>query len=241
MLNDSKSEEKMVSGGNSALILVDIQHDFLSPDGTLAVPNADEIMPTAYGLLDIPWKTVIASQDFHPPGHLSFASTHNAQPFTQLKIQSPDDQSKTDTIDLWPDHCVQGTIGSRLDPGVQERLDSLKSLGMEVKVIQKGTESDVDHYSAFKSDDDTQLDEYLNSLGVRNLFCIGLAGDYCVRATVESGLKRGYGVYWISSGIRSVAGMEAQIHLERSLSSAWSSSSSFTVLDDLESVKSLLH
>ncbi|KAH9443344.1 hypothetical protein Pst134EA_031404 [Puccinia striiformis f. sp. tritici] len=216
-----------------ALILVDIQR-FLSPDGTLAVrmPMRSCRPPTVY------W--ISLEDGLHPPGHLSFASLC-AQPFTQLRIQSPDDRSKTDTIDLWPDHCVQGTIGSRLDPGVQERLDSLKSLGMEVKVIQKGTESDVDHYSAFKSDDDTQLDEYLNSLGVRNLFCIGLAGDYCVRATVESGLKRGYGVYWISSGIRSVAGMEAQIHLERSLSSAWSSSSSFTVLDDLESVKSLLH
>ncbi|KAA1119416.1 hypothetical protein PGT21_024977 [Puccinia graminis f. sp. tritici] len=108
-------DEAIISFQNSALILVDIQYDFLSPHGALSVPSAPEILPTAYGLLDegLEWKAVVASKDFHPPSHISFASTHHAQPFTKLSIPNSSSSSSSDerqveskTIDLWPDHCV---------------------------------------------------------------------------------------------------------------------------------------
>ncbi|PLW29013.1 hypothetical protein PCASD_18637 [Puccinia coronata f. sp. avenae] len=189
-----------VTSQNSGLILVDIQYDFLR--GSLAVPEADQILPTAYALLDerVRWKAVVASQDFHPPNHISFASTHQLEPFTKL---SSDDK----TLDLWPDHCVQGTKGCELDPGVESRLDHLRSLGREVRVIEKGTDPGVENYSAFKDEGSCPLDEYLTAGGICNVFCMGLAGDYCVKATALAAVRRGYRVFWVGSGIKSLSSL----------------------------------
>ncbi|OAV96111.1 hypothetical protein PTTG_02136 [Puccinia triticina 1-1 BBBD Race 1] len=214
---------------NSALLLVDIQHDFVSDEGALAVGSAGEILATVYGLLDdeeLGWKAV----DFHPPGHISFASTHQAQPFTQLTTDlagrsdgEPGGSSlevQTRTIDLWPDHCVQGTKGSELDGGIQERLERLKSEGRTVKVIHKGIHPDVENYSAFLDDGADRLDEFLGSLGVRNVFVAGLAGDFCVKACCESALQAGLRVFWIRDGIRSVGGGSVQMGVECALAGA---------------------
>lgn len=224
---------------SSALMIVDIQHDFL--DGALAVPGAGEILPTVYSLLDdhqIGWKAVVASQDFHPPNHISFASRHAAPPFTKLLWLPPchDEIDHPKTIDVWPDHCVQGTKGCLLEPGIESRLKSLLSLGREVKVIQKGTDTEMENYSAFK--DDSELDHYLNSLGIRNLFCVGLAGDYCVKATAESALQLGYRVFWVRSGIQSVSGEEGQTAVEESLVNCWPRS--FVLVEHVSSVSGLL-
>ncbi|WAQ84669.1 hypothetical protein PtA15_5A242 [Puccinia triticina] len=210
---------------NSALLLVDIQHDFVSDEGALAVGSAGEILATVYGLLDdeeLGWKA-----DFHPPGHISFASTHQAQPFTQLTTDlagrsdgEPGGSSlevQTRTIDLWPDHCVQGTKGSELDGGIQERLERLKSEGRTVKVIHKGIHPDVENYSAFLDDGADRLDEFLGSLGVRNVF---VAGDFCVKACCESALQAGLRVFWIRDGIRSVGGGSVQMGVECALAGA---------------------
>jgi len=238
-----RKEERMamwdgtVTCQNSALMLVDIQHDFM--DGSLAVPGAAEILPTVYDLLDdhqIGWKAVVASQDFHPPNHISFASRHAAQPFTRLLLPPCHEIDHPKTIDLWPDHCVQGTKGCLLDPGIESRLESLASLGREVKVIQKGTDTEMENYSAFK--DDSELDHYLNSLGIRNLFCVGLAGDYCVKATAESALQLGYRVFWVRPGIRSVSGEEGQAAQESSLLGCWPRS--FVLVDEVSLVSGLL-
>lgn len=203
-------DESQATPSNSALILIDIQDDFLR--GSLKVNQAEAILPTTYQLLQpsFEWKAVIASQDYHPPNHVSFASTHGRQPFTQI-IMEPE----LERLDLWPEHCVQGTQGCELEPGVKERLDKLRAMGREVFVIKKGTEITKETYSAFRDDDDPELDSYLKSRAIQNLFCIGIAGDYCVKETVKSALKRDYRVFWISSGIASVGGPIRQVELER--------------------------
>ncbi|MBW0490072.1 hypothetical protein O181_029787 [Austropuccinia psidii MF-1] len=218
---------------NSALLLVDIQNDFLPPLGALAISNADRILSTVYDLLapKFEFKLVVAFQDYHPPGHISFATTHNLSPFTE--IWSQENQSK---IQIWPDHCVQGTKGCELESGIQNRLNKLKDLGREIKIFHKGNEVFKENYSAFTENDDYHLNNYLKSLGISNLFCVGLAADYCVKSTVEFSLKLGYRVLWVSSGIAAVGGTEAQKQIETKF---LKENSNFELID-LEGIKRIL-
>ncbi|HUK66775.1 MAG TPA: nicotinamidase [Anaeromyxobacteraceae bacterium] len=161
-----------IDNTRDALIVVDLQLDFL-PGGALAVPGGDEVVSPLSRLAST-FSTVVATQDFHPRGHVSFASSHPPHPaYTALELPFGRQE-------LWPDHCVQGTPGARLHP---ELPDSAITL-----LLRKGTRRDVDSYSAFRENvgpdgrrASTGLAAWLEARGVRRVFLSGLARDFCVR------------------------------------------------------------
>ncbi|MBL5899880.1 bifunctional nicotinamidase/pyrazinamidase [Lelliottia amnigena] len=177
-----------------ALLLVDLQNDFCA-GGALAVAEGDSTVDAANAL--IAWckargEAVVASQDWHPADHGSFASQHNAEPFSQGEL---DGLAQT----LWPEHCVQQTEGAQLHPLLnQHAIDA---------VFHKGENPLIDSYSAFFDNEhrqQTALDEWLRHHEVGELIVMGLATDYCVKYTVLDALKLGYRVNVITDGCRGV-------------------------------------
>ena len=168
-----------------ALLIVDVQPDFL-PGGALAVPGGDEILaPLAQLMESDRFPLRIATQDWHPHGHASFASAHpGRQPFDTIDLHG---HSQT----LWPDHCVQGSPGAALAPGLPwERVAA---------VVRKGMTPDVDSYSGFRNNwgadgerRPTGLAGMLRELGVEEVAICGLARDLCVLWTAEDAARAGF-------------------------------------------------
>ena len=151
-----------------ALILVDLQNDFL-PGGALAVPEGDRVIPVA-NKLQAHFDLVVATRDWHPPDHSSFAANHHGQ--------KPGDWIDLDGVSqiLWPPHCVQNSHGADLAAG----LDTSKVR----KVFFKGTDPRIDSYSTFFDNrhlKSTGLGDYLRERGVDEVYLMGLATDYCVK------------------------------------------------------------
>uniref|UniRef100_A0A0K3CVQ2 nicotinamidase n=1 Tax=Rhodotorula toruloides TaxID=5286 RepID=A0A0K3CVQ2_RHOTO len=170
-----------------ALLLVDIQHDFLPPSGALAVPHGDAILEDAvYPLLDRgKWDLVAASQDFHPPGHVSFASRHQSPTFSKTTVSRPLTHEPIEQ-ELWPDHCVQGTRGCEFDEGVQRRLERLRSERGEqaVRIIQKERNSPTKPEDlSGASSTAAELTQALLDSRITHLVIVGLALDFCVLAS----------------------------------------------------------
>jgi nicotinamidase/pyrazinamidase len=172
----------IVDPASDALILVDLQHDFL-PGGALAVARGDEVVAPAAALAR-GFRTVVATQDWHPPGHVSFASSHpGRRPYETLPLPHGEQV-------LWPDHCVRGSRGAALHPGVPDEAVTL--------VLRKGTRREVDSYSAFRenvgpdgSRPTTGLGAWLKARGVRRVLVCGLARDFCVRWSAEDAAAEG--------------------------------------------------
>lgn len=174
-----------------ALILVDLQNDFCA-GGALAVPDGDAVVPVA-NALSPRFSLVVATQDWHPPTHLSFASNHPGR--------SPYEQIELDGLPqvLWPDHCVQGSRGAEFHPRLERAHIQ--------RVVQKGTDPRIDSYSGFFDNGHrkaTGLDDYLKSEGVRELYVMGLATDYCVKWTALDAVQLGYRVQVMIDGCRGV-------------------------------------
>lgn len=175
-----------------ALIAVDLQNDFYEK-GALAVPNASEINETVNQLLESDdYKVIIASQDWHPDSHLSFASNHNEEPFTPYS----DDQGLGPV--LWPDHCVQQSEGAEFNPEIKTKNFDY--------ILRKGTEKEVDSYSVFQDNDGTDLGlaGLLNSLEIEEVDIIGLAFDVCVKYTAQDSAQNGFKTNIILEGTRAV-------------------------------------
>jgi len=195
-----------------ALVVVDAQNDFL-PGGSLAVSDGDAILPVVYELLDkyhSGFDLIVASLDYHPQGHVSFASTHSKELFSQIEVPNLHSDAEKCTQVMWPDHCVQGTKGCELEQGVQERLDKL---GDKVKYVRKGYDPKVDSYSAFADNQYTKftpLAEILHVNKISELIIVGLATDYCVRATSIDACKFGFGVQVVRDGVRAVSQENAE-------------------------------
>jgi nicotinamidase/pyrazinamidase len=157
----------MTPGGQDVLLVVDVQNGFV-PGGNLAVPGGDEIVPLVNRLAGA-FAHVVLTQDWHPPGHVSFASSHpGRRPFETIALPYGAQV-------LWPEHCVQGTRDAELHPGLQIPHAAL--------VIRKGYRRHIDSYSAFREADratPTGLAGYLNERGLRHVFLVGLATDFCV-------------------------------------------------------------
>ncbi len=174
-----------------ALLLVDIQNDFL-PGGALAVAEGDAIVPIANRLMPL-FAHVVASQDWHPPQHGSFAAQHpGSEPFQMSELAGLSQI-------LWPTHCVQATPGA----GFASALDVA---GID-HVVQKGTDPMIDSYSAFYDNGHRQatgLAEYLRSKGIDALFVCGLAADVCVKFTVLDALAEGFDTTLIVDATRGV-------------------------------------
>ncbi len=155
---------------SDALVVVDVQNDFL-PGGALAVPRGEEIVPLV-NRVAARFAVVVLTQDWHPAGHASFASSHpGKRPFQTLRMPYGEQV-------LWPDHCLQGSAGAAFAAALDVPHAQL--------VIRKGHHRKVDSYSAFLEADRrtrTGLDGYLASRGVKRIFCVGLATDFCVAWT----------------------------------------------------------
>ena len=173
------------------LVAVDVQNDFC-PGGRLAVPRGDEVVPAINRLCER-FRHVVLTQDWHPPGHLSFASSHpGRQPFET--IAAPYGPQV-----LWPDHCVQGTQGAELHPGLKIPHAEL--------IIRKGYRREIDSYSAFLEADGktpTGLAGYLKERGLARVFLAGLAFDFCVRFSAEDAHRCGFAVVVIEDACRGI-------------------------------------
>jgi nicotinamidase/pyrazinamidase len=174
-----------------ALLLVDIQNDFCR-GGALAVPDGDAVVDVANALCPR-FQLVVATRDYHPPSHLSFAVNHaGKQPYQQIELDGLPQV-------LWPPHCVQGTRGSELHP----RLDA----GRVRRVFTKGTDERIDSYSGFFDNGHrkaTGLGDYLRQAQVTDLVILGLATDYCVKWTALDARQLGFGVRLVEDGCRGV-------------------------------------
>jgi nicotinamidase/pyrazinamidase len=176
-----------------ALILVDLQHDFL-PGGALAVPNGDAVLAPAVrqirsGIYDV----VVATKDWHPRGHGSFASAHPGAEVGTIGALKGQPQV------LWPDHCVQDSHGASLHPSIPlERVDA---------VFVKGMDPSVDSYSGFFDNGrvhDTGLSAYLKARGITDVTVLGLATDYCVKWTALDAHSEGFSVRVLTEASRGV-------------------------------------
>ncbi len=178
-------------GETDILLVIDVQNDFC-PGGTLAVPRGDEIVPTV-DRLAAKFAHVVLTQDWHPHGHFSFASSHpGAQPYETIEVSYGPQV-------LWPDHCVQGT------PGAAFRSD-LDILHAEL-VLRKGYHRIIDSYSAFYENDrrtPTGLSGYLRERGFKRVFLAGLAFDFCVRYSAEDAYREGFEAIVIEDACRGI-------------------------------------
>ena len=174
-----------------ALILVDIQNDFV-PGGALAVADGDKVVPIV-NRVEEAFDLVVATQDWHPANHGSFASQHPGR-----KPGEVIDLNGIPQV-LWPDHCVQRSKGAEFHPQFDRRR--------VVKVFQKGVDPGIDSYSGFFDNGHrrgTGLAEYLRSAGVTDIYIAGLATDYCVKYTALDGRTLGYNVFVIEDACRGV-------------------------------------
>jgi nicotinamidase/pyrazinamidase len=175
-----------------ALLVIDMQLDFL-PGGTLAVKDGDAILP-GINALAARFDHVILTQDWHPRGHISFASTHGRQPFTDTV------RAAYGTQTLWPDHCIQGTPGAQLHPDLDIPHAEL--------ILRKGFRRNIDSYSAFTENDGvtpTGLAGYLRERGLTRLFFTGLAYDFCVGFSALAAARLGFESLVVEDLSRAVA------------------------------------
>ena len=196
--------ELVPSFAHAALIVIDVQNDFC-PGGALAVKDGNAIVPRVNALI-AQFDEVILTQDWHPPHHSSFASSHpGAAPFSStLMPYGPQT--------LWPDHCIQGTPGAEFHPGLEFAKAQL--------IIRKGFRKNIDSYSAFFENDrktPTGLAGYLRDRGLGQLVLVGLATDYCVAYSALDAAKLGFETAVLMEACRaidlngSMAAAEAQM------------------------------
>lgn len=184
-----------------ALLIVDVQNDFC-PGGALEVEKGDRIIPVINELSE-QFDAVMQTQDWHPAGHSSFASSHKGkQPYDTIEMKYGEQV-------LWPDHCVQGSTGAAFHPDLNTANSQI--------VVRKGFRKNIDSYSAFFENDQkttTGLTGYLNNRNIDTLYACGLATDFCVKWSVLDGLKEGFNVFVVEDAV-------AGIDLDGSVKAAW--------------------
>lgn len=184
-----------------ALLIVDVQNDFC-PGGALAVPDGNTIIPVINKLID-KFDAVIQTQDWHPAGHSSFASSHQGKdPYETIEVDYG-------TQVLWPDHCVQGSKGAEFHPNLNTTKTQV--------IIRKGFRKEIDSYSTFYENDQetpTGLTGYLRERGIIDLYTVGLATDFCVKWSVLDGIDEGFNMHIVKDVVEG-------IDLEGSLEQAW--------------------
>ncbi|WP_152045647.1 bifunctional nicotinamidase/pyrazinamidase [Aureimonas psammosilenae] len=173
-----------------ALIVVDVQNDFC-PGGALAVSGGDEVVPLVNEMARH-FQTVVFTQDWHPEGHASFASTHGLAPFDTIELAYG-------TQVLWPDHCVQGTPGAAFHPALNATMAQM--------IVRKGFRAGIDSYSGFTEADrrsPTGLAGYLRERGVERVVVAGLALDFCVAWTALDARGAGFEVIVAEDACRAI-------------------------------------
>ncbi len=179
------------------LIILDIQNDFM-PNGSLAVPHSDLIIPTINNILD-KFDLVVATQDWHPENHNSFAANHiNKKPFEKINLHG---QEQT----LWPNHCIQGSVGAEFPPNLEIRPIAA--------IFRKGMDKECDSYSGFYDNNHkncTGLAAYLREKGANDLYFCGLCADICVYYTINDALNEGFKCWLIEDATRPLDEVEFQ-------------------------------
>lgn len=197
----SRAAAAITPGSNAVLLVIDVQNCFI-PGGTLPVTAGDEVVPLI-NELSKKFENVVMTQDWHTPGHSSFASSHEGKaPFETVEMDYG-------TQVLWPDHCVQGTKDAEFAPGL--------NIPHAQMIIRKGYNSDVDSYSGFMEADrvtQTGLTGYLQSRGLTEVFVCGLATDFCVSWSAQDAADLGLTVSVIEDACRG-------IDLNGSVDAAW--------------------
>jgi nicotinamidase-related amidase len=189
-----------------ALIIVDFQEDFCPPNGSLAVTDGRSISSVINLLLDLPFAIKIATKDWHPADHISFASNHpppNNVPFSStVTIPNPLGGEEAQTTRLWPIHCVQGTKGAELVPELDvSKVD---------RIVEKGMDKRVEMYSAFSAPfrkpivAESGLAHVLREAGATHVYVVGLATDYCVKFTALDSAREGFQTLVIGEGTKPV-------------------------------------
>jgi nicotinamidase/pyrazinamidase len=171
--------------------LIDVQKTFM-PGGELPVADGDAVVPVINHLLRV-FPHAFATQDWHPAGHISFASAHGAAPYSEILLPYGPQT-------LWPDHAIQGSANADIHPDIdQARIEM---------VVRKGFHSDIDSYSAFFENDretTTGLDGWLRARGFRRIFLAGLATDFCVGWSADDAAGLGYEVVVIEDACRGIS------------------------------------
>jgi len=198
-----------------ALLIIDIQYDFLPPNGSLAVTDGQAVVPFTLDLLEgkkhEAYDLIVASLDWHPPAHISFASKHGKDPFQTIEVDKLHAPGEHIAQMLWPDHCLEDSHGSTIEASLKKRLDGL---GHKVKYVKKGHNLLVDSYSAFADNAYTlftPLSQILHEKHIKAVDVVGLALDYCVRHTAIDARKFGLETRVLRKGTRGVnVGKEAE-------------------------------
>lgn len=189
------------SNPSCALLVIDMQNDFM-PGGQLAVADGDALVPLI-NRLGARFRNVVITQDWHPTGHISFASSHTERkPFDSIHLPYGPQT-------LWPDHCVQGSHGAQLHADLDLPKAQL--------ILRKGCNADIDSYSAFLEADrstSTGLTGYLKERGINSVFVVGLALDFCVAWSAQDARAAGFNTFVIADACRA-------IDLQGSLDKAW--------------------
>jgi len=192
---------KIKLGVNDCLIVVDVQNDFC-PGGRLAVQKGDEVVPLVNALAGR-FENVVLTQDWHPSGHQSFATSHpGRKPFDSIRLPYGEQI-------LWPDHCVQGSDGAALHKDL--------AVARAQVIVRKGFHKEVDSYSAFLEADRktrTGLEGYLDERGIERVFVCGLATDYCVAWTALDARRLKFDAAVVEDACRA-------IDMQGSLAAAW--------------------
>lgn len=191
LMSTAFAQSKIKPGADAALIVVDVQNCF-TPGGSLAVNKGDEIIPLINRIARA-FDNVVLTQDWHTPGHVSFASSHSGKkPFDSIDLPYGKQI-------LWPDHCVQGTDGAAIHKDI--------SIPHAQLVVRKGFNKNVDSYSAFIEADGkskTGLDGYLINRGIKTVYVVGLATDFCVAWTALDARKLGLEAAVIEDACRGI-------------------------------------
>jgi len=183
---------------NKALIIIDVQNDFC-PGGALAVPEGDKIIPTINKLSNM-FEKVIATQDWHPKNHVSFASNYPGKKEYDIIEHKGIEQV------LWPDHCVPGTKGAEFQSDLETERVNL--------ILRKGDNPEIDSYSAFRENDKktiTGLEGYLKNLDIKETYICGLALDYCVFYSAMDAKQLGFETYVIIDATKGIDSPENNI------------------------------
>ena len=193
----------MSSKSRSALLVVDVQYDFVH--GSLAVPDAPSIIDNINSLLSLPFSIKIATKDFHPADHVSFAVVHDKSPFSKITVYPPGDAGGDRAREqvLWPVHCVASTPGSEFVEGLHQEAFNA--------VVHKGTHRDIETYSGFRDVwhlTTTELPGLLEAHQVTHVVVVGLAGDYCVKYTALDAVEFGYETWVVRDAVRDVFSTE---------------------------------
>ncbi|KAG7662929.1 PNC1 [[Candida] subhashii] len=199
-----------------ALVVIDLQEDFLPTHGSLAINEGRSIVPAINELITnkkYNWSAIIATQDWHPRDHTSFASQHNVDPFSELEFKHPKGEidAKTNEVNtmkqyVWPDHCVQGTPGACIEASF---LGVFNSIRPEVPkaIVKKGYLQDREYYSCFEDAwgiHHTEMEKLLRDNHITDVVFVGLAYDFCVLNSSLDCAKCGFNTFVLKNYSKSV-------------------------------------